>query len=322
MALVVGVGAFETYYFFKHNPENSQHWVDPNTEFDSELGWRMVAKSDLKLWGGVSSNSHGFRSAEIDPAKQHIILMGDSVAWGFGMGDEYIASHYLQEDVRDNGLQVHNLAVSGYGLGQYYLYLKRHLDKFENVAHLFLMIYAPNDPGDTSSNANYGKRKPLYRLRNNELVLTDQNVKRYCLRNLFSSSYLMTRITHKWNVASEFIGWIAGDKKLKKDEAEDVMIALIEKISRLAEQKGAKFTILISPSVYDFFARTSGFTFFNQYCKETEFNCINLKDEITKRSKLSPKKLYGDPHHYNSKGHRIVADVMAEVVKTKDLLNP
>ena len=262
----------------------------------------------------MSSNSHGFRSHEIDSPKKHVILMGDSVAWGFGMADNYIASYFLQANLTDRVYQVHNLAVSGYGIGQYYLYLKRHLDKFESVDHLFLMIYGPNDPGDTSSNANYGKRKPLFVIEDDELVLKNSEIKRNNLRNLFTSSYLITQLTNHSKWARDFFARLAGDKKIKKDEAEEVMRRLILKIQDLAESKGAELTLLVSPSVYDFFRQTAGYKFFQNYCENSELQCFDLAEEIRNRSELQPMKLYGDPHHYNSKGHEIIAEVMTEVI--------
>jgi hypothetical protein len=52
-----------------------------------------------------------------------VAVLGDSIAFGFGVSDEQTFPHLL--DVRDNGIETANLAVAGYGPGQELLVLQR-----------------------------------------------------------------------------------------------------------------------------------------------------------------------------------------------------
>lgn len=77
-------------------PQNN-NWHDVNTRFDSELGWAPIPCRILRFQNKiVLSNSLGFRSPEIEPSKKNIVLIGDSVAWGYGVDDNETASFYLQ----------------------------------------------------------------------------------------------------------------------------------------------------------------------------------------------------------------------------------
>ena len=96
--VIVVVGAVVAYDIKIEN----DHWHDPNTRFDQELGWSPIPNGEVQNhpWGKISSNSHGFRSEEIDRNQSHIIVLGDSVAWGYGVGDEETMPHYLNQGLR------------------------------------------------------------------------------------------------------------------------------------------------------------------------------------------------------------------------------
>jgi hypothetical protein len=61
------------------------------------------------------------RSPEVDRSKGHVLLVGDSVVWGYG---------------ERHDLQALNLGVSWYGIDQYYLWLKRKLDEIPSAWQL------------------------------------------------------------------------------------------------------------------------------------------------------------------------------------------
>ena len=90
--------------------------------------------------------------------------------------------------VSDKGYQVSNLAVSGYNLEQYYLFLNRHINKFKNIKYIVCVICTYNDLTGIGSNVLYGKRKPYFKIDNNhQLILKGNNIKQYCLRNILSN---------------------------------------------------------------------------------------------------------------------------------------
>jgi hypothetical protein len=77
--------------------------------------------------GRVTLGPHGYRGRELAvpraTGRTRVVVVGDSIAFGFGVADEQTFPHQL--DVRDNGIEVGNLAVAGYGPGQELLVLER-----------------------------------------------------------------------------------------------------------------------------------------------------------------------------------------------------
>jgi len=96
----------------------NKYWHDPNTQFDAKLGWSPIPKRGFKhhKWGKITTNSLGFRSEELDQNKKQIIVLGDSVAWGYGVSDEETMPYLLEQKLQSLDYQVSNLAVSGYGI--------------------------------------------------------------------------------------------------------------------------------------------------------------------------------------------------------------
>lgn len=90
---------------------------------DPKLGWVPVGGYRLD---GVSTNSRGVRGASehavLKPAgARRIVVLGDSFTWGLGVRDEETWPAVLQS--LQDGVEVINLGVIGYGTDQQYLRL-------------------------------------------------------------------------------------------------------------------------------------------------------------------------------------------------------
>jgi len=153
---------------FTHNGRNN------STQFDSKLGWSNKIGSTF-IQDGItySTNSLGLRSKEIDFSKKHILVVGDSIVWGYGVENNETIPYYLGEKLKD--YQIINLGVTGYGIDQYYLFLKRYIDKL-NPALIIIVICVSNDYEGTNSDALNGKSKPLFVIDKNKLVVKSGQV--------------------------------------------------------------------------------------------------------------------------------------------------
>ena len=306
-ALSIGILSVE-FFHLKHSEDHRT----PMAQFDAELGWSAIPNwhGPLLSWGQVSTNSLGFRSPEIDPAKKQIVILGDSVALGFGVNDDETASHYLEEKLAPLGYQVSNLGVSCYGIDQDYLYFKRHVNKFRRLTKVILMIYTANDLLDTKSNVSCGKRKPLFTLKNGHLKLTNTPLlKRYCLRNLFSKSYFIERIS-SWDPKIEnFFNFIAGDRAIDMDEAKQVLALLIKKIEELARSRGAEFIVIVSPDLEDLFRKSDVLSWFQDLMKQDGYTYLDYFEVLKRRAKNSDD-LYVDRTHYSPLGNQLLAETI------------
>lgn len=303
----------EARFFIKMQKYLSYAWHDPNTKFDSELGWGPIPNTKVYVpdWGTITSNSHGFRSAEIDRNKKQIIILGDSVAWGFSVSDKETFPYFLDKLVSNSGYQVSNLAVSGYDLGQYYLFLKKHIDKFNNLKQVVLVICTQNDLVCTGRNFDNGKRKPLFTIRNDDLMLTNNNISEYCLRNLFSRSYFLGKYLPNKGLIGKALSQISGDKTLSSgNELEKVSRALLQKIYELILSHNAKLLVVLSPSTKDFIEKSASLNAFEYVFKELKLKDLSYIDYIEvlkKEDRKELKSLYLDDGHYTKKGNLLLA---------------
>ncbi len=326
-SLLMVVLVMEVRYFIKMQKYVSYTWHDPNTRFDSELGWSPISNTRVSFpeWGTLSSNSQGFRSPEIDQNKKQIIILGDSVAWGFGVSDTETFPYLLNEKVANMNYQVSNLAVSGYDLGQYYLFLKRHINKFNNLKQVVLVICTQNDLICTGKNFDSGKRKPLFIARNGELILTSGKINKYCLRNLFSRSYFLGNYLPNVGIIGKFLSWVSGDRILSgNEELKEVSIGLLQKIYELVLSHNAKLLIILSPSRDDFKNKSASLNAFEHIFNNSKpggFGYIDYFEILKKVDKEELHNLYLDDGHYTKKGNALLAETAYKHLIKDNLLN-
>ncbi len=126
---------------------------------DPEVGY--VISPSQQGWsndGFMTVNALGFRGAEValpKPAgRRRIVLLGDSVTVGLGVGDQDTFGAQLESELRRGGhdVDVVNLAVSGYNTRQEVGLLARHLARLE--PDLVLLGFYINDvEGSVGDNA-------------------------------------------------------------------------------------------------------------------------------------------------------------------------
>lgn len=108
------VGSFDPYYGWANRP-NSEAWIVAR-RFDYDFDYR------------VEINSDGMRSPTIDrqhePGKFRILLLGDSVTWGWGVDQEEMYAAVLSRKLGP-GVEVVNPSVPGWGTDQELMWLER-----------------------------------------------------------------------------------------------------------------------------------------------------------------------------------------------------
>ncbi len=151
--------------------------------FSGTYGWVGRPGAVAPMGGGrVSLNARGYRGRELTVPKEtgrtRVAVLGDSIAFGFGVSDEQTFPHLL--DVRDNGIEAGNLAVAGYGPGQELLVLQSDALRVDPDV-VVLAVCLRNDFVDAVLPVElYGAvtRRPRFRLVGNSLVFDDSAVRR------------------------------------------------------------------------------------------------------------------------------------------------
>lgn len=81
------------------------------------IGYDLKPNMHVKAFGAtITTDSHGFRSPEINSSKPVFVVMGDSVAFGYGVEDSETLSAQIQG--RMPSLGIANAAVPGYSIIQ------------------------------------------------------------------------------------------------------------------------------------------------------------------------------------------------------------
>ena len=141
------------------NPSYSVH--------DPRLGWKYRPNARARHRSAefdvtIEIGARGFRGAWPEPREDRVrvLILGDSFAFGWGVGEEQMLSSRL--GAMEERFQVWNAAVSGYGTDQQKLLLEELVPELR--PHFVVYVYCPNDLVEVSSSRMYGRAKPWYEL--------------------------------------------------------------------------------------------------------------------------------------------------------------
>lgn len=166
---------------------------------DAELGWkyRPLARerhTTSEFDVSIRINSQGFRGAEWPPATpdgRRILLLGDSVAFGWGVEEEETMARRIE--ALDPSWTVLNAAVAGYGTDQQLLLLRQLLPRV--APDLVIHVFWHNDLFENLSGVVYGRPKPRFSREGDRLEVRGQPVPRPWLAEV---SLLYRALVKSW----------------------------------------------------------------------------------------------------------------------------
>ncbi len=302
--------------------------------FDPILGWAPA----LGPSAGEGPHRVGQWGEEVDDDREHIVLIGDSVAYGTGVSHEETYARLLGRMTKD--YQVVNLSVTGYSIDQYYLMLARELPRLHPKLVL-VNIFSGNDYQGTTTDNNYGYAKPLFvpdgeGLRLANIPLTETN----CVY-LFSRSLLFSFLW-RWAMAEEqgyprggrrreavthLIDHLCSSKRLTEEEGRKVVERLLHRIAALAAEHGAQVGFVLLPDGGDFVDRDyrdrpwfPKLRFFQELLGSLPYPVLDLYQVLSRSALCLPngadlyqcplEALYLDGSHYTPFGHCVVAEAL------------
>jgi len=146
-----------------------------SVQYDERLGWVSVPNFYEKNYYApgiyLRTNSLGFRSDQeftqrVPERKFRIICSGDSQTYGDGVANNRTWCQDLES--MDTRFQAVNMAETGYGADQMYLWYKRGGARLEHNAHVFAVVTDDFRRMPFSVLGGYGK--PVLKLQGDELV--------------------------------------------------------------------------------------------------------------------------------------------------------
>lgn len=269
---------------------------------DPLLGWRyrplararhVTADFDVE----VAIGALGFREPRSMPARApQILLLGDSLAFGWGVEAGETAASRLEEEL---GVSVWNLGVSGYGTDQQLLLLRERafaagLDA-PLAPRLVLSLHCPNDVEEVARPVVYGQAKPCFEGSPEELVLANTPVPRSWLARV---SQLYASLGRRLAEA--------GQRPLSAEAVErarEVVVALYRQMEAEARELGAALVVVSDEPWLAAALGSAGI----------------LHVELEAELREGPLVFAHDPH-WNARGHAAVASEIARFLRERALL--
>ena len=226
--------------------------------FSDTYGWVPRKGTRAAVDGAwVSVNGRGYRGRELPLPRAgdqtRVVVLGDSVAFGLGVSDEETFSSVL--DARDNGIEVANLAVQGYGPDQEMLVLAHEGLRYEPDVVVLAFCLA-NDFADAMLRVSlYDGRspKPRFRAVGDSLVLDDSALRMPFSRAVYvwlsDYSQLFSRTMTVDRRAPPTSDWHERYTEALRDDDQPLRltVALVREMNALCRQRGIRFLVAVFP---------------------------------------------------------------------------
>lgn len=310
---LAAVSALMEFIYIKRHPWEVEFQY---IKADKEFGWLPIPGRDIAShpFGKMKINSAGFRSEEIIPGKKKILLLGDSVAFGYGVADNQTLGYFLSQKPDALSYQVVNAAVPGYGTDQEYLRLAKTLKTVPRINKTVIVLF-PNDLLDIRLNVLHGERKPFFSWASERGNLILHPIQTWDLRYRIAQIHFLKKCLMMGDRPDKLFSKLAGDKMLGEEEGAKVFTALLKKIRSLLTENGIQPLFVLCPSIKDFPEKTAAFSTMETLLAKEEVSYFNLYEELKKRELGN---LYLDEYHFTEEGNRFAADLIAPFLFQKE----
>ncbi|MCP4902372.1 MAG: hypothetical protein GY906_35845 [bacterium] len=277
------------------------------TFFDAELGWSRPPRNRV----------HDLNATATPSRRPDVVIVGDSVAFGHGVKPEEGMVHQARLLLEPNGISILNAAVSGYGVDQSYLYVKRHVDSWQSLRAVVVVLFSGNDFTDTASNIRYGKSKPQFRFVENELQLSQATIRRHSLRNTLSASKLIFASQALIPPFHDFLDDLSGKHVSSDDETKKVIESLLAELSVELDSRGTDLLLLLVPGKGDIENSSPTLLWFQVAIQRYGDHSVDLLPFLQETS-VGADDLYlaNDSWHLSVRGNAIAGEILARTIHT------
>lgn len=294
-----------------------EHFI-PNSKVqpqqsDPEIGWAPTGPPEIV----------GQRLDTIDPARPHLLMMGDSILYGTNVEAAETAPYLMGQALR--GPQVLNLSVSGYSVEQYWLYLRRVLPH-THPRLIMIGVFTGNDLQLTGREFTpWGHSKPLFQVEEGKLVRV--NSAEDCIDGL-SQSLLFRPIWRDKERALALSHLLCTPRELGAGELERLVARLFAEIESIGRAAGAKVVFVLLPNRYELNVYAPDETFYlskygvlKRLLREGKHEILDFYPELLRHPKAELDEAFqSDSSHFTAKGHRLLADYLLRSIEEKGYL--
>jgi lysophospholipase L1-like esterase len=322
LSLLLGAVALRGRYQRSHSRD------DPRVQRHDELGWAPAPTEAERARDQDLDTTVGQHFERVDPARTHVVVMGDSVLWGWGVEHEEAAASLASRRIASS--QVLNASVSGYGLPQYLLYLERILPRLRPRL-VVLGIFSGNDFASLKRDNWYGRTQPFFAPRGDDVALVRASTPFFNCVDVLASSALFKLLwdhlsTDRWTSmarAQALLDFICDADRLDDAQAERVVRGLTRRVEALARARGARLLVLIlpdrlhledpergAPSDHARLARAVRAGGFDAHLFREDVLAEVARSARGREAALDALYIEGDNAHFSAAGNRLLADVL------------
>ncbi len=286
---------------------------------DAFLGWSHIpnARGPFNVLGQetlISINSKGFRdierSYERSIPRYRILVLGDSMVWGYGVRQEEIFTALLEKELQ--GIDVINLGVSGYGTDQELILLQKEGVRYQ--PDLIVVVIASNDfQENVQKKAYLVYQKPMFEFSSHGgLSLTNtpvpgQTFWERAASTLMRYSFFLNKAAstyHYFTLGSvtggSMTAGVKGQQPFPRSVAERVTVAMLLEMRALAQEANAELLLVLADGMGRLGREMA------EFFAARNVRILNMDEDF---SKEEVERLHlRDGVHWNALGHRKVAD--------------
>jgi lysophospholipase L1-like esterase len=347
-AVAVGAAEVSLRTFPQLMPEEARlrlHWqelgADPVSSADPYLGFvyppnheGRFERDDSNFAFTYTTDEHGFRNPSPWPERAEIVVLGDSMAFSYGVDDEQAWTSLLADQLPDS--RIINLGLIG-AAPQQYLRIYKTFGQALHPDLVLFCLFPGNDLADAGrfeewlqagSPGNYAiwRRSP------------DQDLQApRSLRDLLEESYLVMLLRDaRRSVGSQFSGRTidfpdggrlqlapaiyASNQGLAQPDHPNfrLVVDAVERTRALAERGGSKFLVLLVPTKEEVYLplldeqpppTTAPFA---AHFGATGLPYLDLTPDFQARAREGERLFFEVDGHPNAAGYRLIAEVVLD----------
>ena len=300
--------------------------------FSKEYGWRGRPGAVAPMGDGrVTLNAMGYRGREgrvpKEPGQTRVVVLGDSIAFGYGVADEQAFPQVL--DGRDNGLEVVNLGVEGYGPGQELLVLRREgLSAGPDV--VVLAVCLRNDFVDAVLPvALYDgvTPRPRFRLVGSSLVFDQGAMPRsrvhHAVQWLSDESHLFNRLKAlvPRREGAEDAGWRHRKQEVLReaDYAFRLTFALVMEMEKICRERGIRFLVATFPNGLGYGIRPELAERFHGSLAAEGVAVVDMGARFRALGQRAPALAIDSTGHLGPRGHALAGEILEREIRERFL---